>query len=184
MDNWPLLITSSVLGLALLFAGYPLFRLLVVMTGAFFGFLYGPELLLVLGVQPTEVIAWTAAVVSAVLLALLAWQLFGFALFAWGFMAGYGVGLSLIDNVFIAIGAGVVMALLALAFGRLGIMTLTSLVGAWFLTNVVLLLIGSGYPLPAGNVMLAPAAYGAIIVVTFLGVLLQLRLWPERVRSW
>lgn len=183
MDNWPLLITSSVLGLGLLFAGYPLFRILLVLTGALLGFLYGPELLLVLGVQPTETVAWAAALVTALLLALLAWQLFSFALFAWGFMAGYFIGLSLIDNVFIALGAGVVVALLALAFGRIGLMALTSLVGAWLLTNVVLLLIGSGYPLPTGNIMLAPAAYAAIIIVTFLGVLLQLRLWPEA-RGW
>lgn len=184
MDNWPLLITSSVLGLALLFAGVPLFRLLIVAVGAYLGFLYGPELLLMLGVQPTPVVAWVAAVVTAVLLALLAWQLFGIALFAWGFMAGYGLGLSLIDNVFIALGAGVVVALLALALGRLGIIILTSLVGAWLLTNVVLQLIGAGYLLPTGNIMLAPAANGAVIVVTILGVLLQYRLWPQRGRGW
>src|SRR5690625_1738362 len=184
MDNWPLLITSSVLGLALLFAGYPLFRVLLVLAGAFLGFVYGPELLLVFGIPVSPLVAWLAAGAAALLLALLAWQLFGFALFAWGLLAGYGTGLPLIANVFDAIGAGVVMGLLGLAFDRTGIMALTSLVGAWLLTNVVLLLIGTGYPLPAGNVMLAPAAYGAIIIVTLLGVLLQLRLWPKPGRSW
>ncbi len=184
MDNWPLLITSSVLGLTLLFAGYPLFRLLIVAVGAYLGFLYGPDLLLVFGVEPTLMLAWLAAIVTAVLLGLLAWQLFGVALFAWGFMTGYGLGLSLIDNVFIALGAGVVVALLALALGRLGIIILTSLVGAWLLTNVVLQLIGAGYRLPAGSIMLAPAANVAVVIVTILGVLLQYRLWPQRSRSW
>ena len=180
MNEWAPLIVTGLLGLALLFAGYPLFRLLLVVTGAFFGFLYGPELLVLFGVTPEPWLAWLTATVVAVIVALLAWQLFGMALFLWGFFAGYGLGLSLIDNVFIALGAGLVVALLALALGRLAIVILTALVGAWLLVNLTLQLIGAGWPLPVGDVMLAPWGYGAVIVVTLVGIFSQLRVWPER----
>lgn len=180
MNEWAMVTVTGLLGLGLLFAGYPLFRVLLVVTGAMFGFLYGPELLVALGVQPEPWLAWLAAAVTAILLALLAWQLFGMALFLWGFFTGYGVGLALIDNVFIALGAGLVLALLAIALGRAAVVILTSLVGAWLLVNLTLQLIGAGYPLPVGDVRLAPWGYGALVVVALIGIFSQSRLWPER----
>lgn len=180
MTDWGSVIVAGMLGLGLLLAGYPLFRVLLVITGAYFGFLFGPELLLALGLTPGPLLAWIVALATAVLLALIAWQLFGMALFLWGFFTGYGLGLALIDNVFIALGAGLVVALLALAFGRIGIVLLTSLVGAWLLVNLTLRLIGASYPLPVGNVALAPWGYAALAGVALVGVFVQLRLWPER----
>src|SRR5690554_2602071 len=94
--NWPLLVPAGLLGLALLIAGYPLFRILLVLTGAYFGFVYGPEILTAFGLQPGPMLAWLLAVATAVLLALVAWQLFGMALFLWGFFTGYGLGLALV----------------------------------------------------------------------------------------
>lgn len=175
-----MLIITGLLGLALLFAGYPLFRLLLVVTGAVFGFLYGPELLVAFGVQPEPWLAWLTGAAVAVLVALLAWQLFGMALFLWGFFTGYGVGFAFIDNVFIALGAGLVVALLALALGRTAVILLTSLVGAWLLVNLTLQLIGAEYPLPAGDVMLAPWGYGALVALALIGIFSQFRLWPDR----
>lgn len=174
------LVVSGLLGVALLFGGYPLFRVLLVVTGALFGFLYGPELLTAFGLQPGPVLAWLTALITAILLALMSWQLFGFALFLWGFFSGYGIGLSLVDNVFIALGAGVVVALLALAAGRFGVIVLTSLVGAWLLVNLSLQLIGSEYPLPVGDITSAPWGYAVLALVALLGIFIQLRLWPER----
>lgn len=179
ITNWPLLVPAGLLGLGLLLAGYPLFRILLVLTGAYFGFVYGPELLTAFGLQPGPVLAWLTAAATAILLALVSWQLFGLALFLWGFFTGYGIGLTLVDNVFIALGAGVVVALLALAFGRFGVVLLTSLVGAWLLTNLGLQLIGANYPLPVGNIALAPWGYAALVVLALIGVFAQLRLWPE-----
>src|SRR5690554_2337431 len=179
MTELSLLVLAGLLGLALLFAGYPLFRVLLVLTGAYFGFVFGPELLAAFGLAPGPVVAWLAAAATAVLLALVAWQLFGMALFLWGFFTGYGVGLALVDNVFIALGAGLVVALLALAFGRFGVVLLTSLVGAWLLTNLGLQLVGADYPLPVGNITLAPWGYAVLTVLALVGVVVQLRLWPE-----
>lgn len=172
---------AGLLGLALLFAGWPLFRVLLVLTGAWYGFQFGPELLAAFGIAPGPQLAWLSAVTTAVLLALLVWQLFGMALFIWGFFVGYGTGLSLIDNVFIALGAGLVVALLALAAGRLGIVILTSLAGAWLLVNLVLQSVGPGQ-LPPGGLAQAPWGYAAVVAVTLFGVFVQLRLWPERRR--
>lgn len=180
MQNWSLLAPAALLGVALLVAGYPLFRVLLVATGAWLGFLYGPELLPLFGILPTPLHAWLLGAGTALLLALVAWQLFGMAVFFWGFLAGYGLGFALIDNVFIALGSGVVLGLLALAFRRTGIIALTSAVGAWLLTDMVLALAASGPRLPPGSLTTAPWAYASMLAAALLGIFLQLRLWPER----
>ena len=180
MQDWSLLAPAALLGVALLVAGLPLFRVLLVATAAWLGFLYGPELLPLFGVIPEPVHAWLLAAGAAVLLALIAWQLYGMALFFWGFLTGYGVGFALIDNVFIAIGSGVVLGLLVLAFRRTALIVLTSLVGAWLLTDVVLTLAAAGPRLTPGSVTVEPWTYLSMLAAALLGVFLQLRLWPER----
>lgn len=181
MFDWLAAAPAGLLGLALLFAGWPLFRVLLVLTGAWYGFQFGPELLAAFGIAPAPQVAWLAGVTVAVILGLLAWQLFSMALLLWGFFVGYGIGLALIDNVFIALGAGLVVALLALAAGRLGVILLTSLAGSWLLVNLVLQSVGPGQ-LPPGGLAQAPWGYAAVVAVTLFGVFVQLRLWPERRR--
>ncbi len=179
-----MLIVSGVLGLALLLAGYPLFRVLVVLLGALVGFTYGPEILaLLMQDTPPAVLAWLAAGVAALLLALVSWQLFWLAVVLYGVYAGYGIGMALIDNVWIAMGAGVVVALLALALGRLGLIVATALVGAWLLVNVGLLVFGLDHPLPVGDPQAAPWAWGAVVVLGLLGTLVQGRLWRDARRQ-
>ena len=180
VQDWTLLAPAAVLGIALVVAGYPLFRVLLVAAGAWFGFLYGPELLPMFGILPQPVHSWLLAGGTALLLALVAWQLFGMAVFFWGFLTGYGLGFALIDNVFIAVGSGVVLGLLALAFRRTGVIVMTSAVGAWLLTDLVLALAGPGPRLPPGSVAAAPWPYLSMLAAALLGIFLQLRLWPAR----
>src|SRR5690554_6555821 len=166
MDNLPTLIVTGGLGLALLFAGYPLFRVLVVLLGALVGFTYGPEILaLVMQETPPATLAWLAAGVTALLLALVSWQLFWLAVVLYGVYVGYGIGMALIDNVWMAMGAGVVVALLALALGRIGLIMATALVGAWMLVNVGLVAFGLEHSLPVGDVQAAPWAWGAVLAL-------------------
>ncbi len=174
MNEPYVLIVAALAGLGLLFAGYPLFRVLLVVTGALAGFTYGPELLgMVLSQPPLPWMAWAAAAGGAVILALVAWQLHWLALVAFGMYVGTGVGLALGADALIAIGAGVVGALLALALGRAGIIVLTALLGAWYLVQVFLAYLG-----PTGNYA-EPVVWAAVVIVAVMGAFVQFRSWRE-----
>lgn len=180
-----LLIVTSLVGLALLFTGYPLFRFLVVLTGVVAGLTYGPEFLgFLTGQPPQPLFALLTAAAAALVLALVAWLLPGLVAFIFGFYVGFGVGYAAIDNVFIALGAGLVFALLAPALGRAAVIVFTALAGSWLLVTVFLQVSGSER-LPVGDIAAAPLAWAVLVVVALLGMIVQFRSWSRaRGSAW
>lgn len=119
-------------GLLLLFFGYPLFRLLVVLAGAAIGFTYGPELLTALTARPAEPwMALAAALLAAVVLGLLAWLAFWVVVFLWGAAFGFEIAAAATDGVWLPLLAALVLGVLSVLFQRVLIVALTALTGAW-----------------------------------------------------
>lgn len=132
------MITTGLAGLASLLAGAPLFRLLLIAAGAWFGFIFGPELLTVLaGVPETPALPWASAVVAALLLALVVWLVFPLGLFTGGAATGYVLTEALTSNPLLGLAAGLTLGLLALINSRISLVLLTALSGAWLLATAL-----------------------------------------------
>jgi hypothetical protein len=168
------------LGLALLFAGLPLFRILLVGAAAWAGFNFGPEFLLMLTGQPPGVAAaWISAAVLGVLLVLVSWFVFRLAFFTGGALIGYALTVAVTGNPLAGLAAGLVAGLISAVAGRAALIILTSLSGAWLLLAAVLLLLGTA---PAGGLPLwfLPAT----LVLAAAGMAAQFRSGSSAQGSW
>lgn len=124
----------TALGVVQLFFGYRLFRLLLIVSGLIFGFRFGPELYstLILAAPGRDAALWTA-LLGAALLGICAYLFFRAAVFLWGALLGYLLGLIafgglVLSTVLIAVAVGIVVVL----FERVLIAGLFSLTGAWW----------------------------------------------------
>ena len=163
-------------GLLLLFFGFPLFRLLVVLAGAAVGFSYGPGLLTALTARPVEPwMALAAAVVAAVVLGLLAWLAYWVVVFLWGAGFGFEVVAAAGDSLLLALLAATLLGILAVIFQRVLIVILTALSGAWLVVVAGAGLIGL---LPATRLRFEvpePWVLIAVVVLALVGVVAQFR---------
>ncbi len=145
-------IALLVFGLAQVFFGYRLFRVLVGVIGALFGFFYAPEIIaLATGEVPGTSVAIAVGVGLAIAFALVAWYVFWLAVFAWGASLGYVAGVSAFGDLpWLALVAGVVVGGLAMLFQRVLIVLLTALNGAWLLVSGIAFLLGQIVSPPRG----------------------------------
>lgn len=155
-------------GLLLLFFGYPLFRLLVVLAGAAIGFSYGPSLLTAVTARPVEPwMALAAALIAAVVLGLLAWLAFWAVVFLWGAAFGFEAVAAGTGGVLLPLLAALVLGVLTVIFQRVLIVVLTALAGAWLTVIAGAALVGF---LPEFGIRFEAAEPWLLIVVAVLAV--------------
>lgn len=172
----PQLILLSIFGLALLLAGWPLFRILLVLAGAVAGFALGPELLqLFTGHAPAPAVAWLSAVFAALLLASLSWLVFWLAVFVGSAAVVYGLVFSGSGNPVPSLIAALLAGVLAAVLQRPAIIILSSAAGAWLLVSAGLTLSGAAARIPAELAATSPWVWLVMLVLTVLGALVQLR---------
>lgn len=103
-------IIAFLVGLAVCFLGYRLFRILLPLAGLVFGFALGASL-----VQPEQwLLAIIIGVAVGIVFALLAWFFWSAAVFVGGAMLGLGFGWTVGTAFFIP---GLIPAIIAVAFG-------------------------------------------------------------------
>lgn len=163
-------------GLLQLFFGYPLFRVLVVVSGAALGFAYAPALLSDLtGTAPDPWLVLALAVAAAVILGLLAWFAFRLLVFLWGFSFGYGVMVAAGAGLLPALLAGVLIGGLAALFQKALIVALTAIGGAGLVVYVVLAFIGAAPPAGFDPVATPPWLGLVILGLAAVGGVVQFR---------
>jgi hypothetical protein len=133
-----------VFGLAQVFLGYRLFRVLVGLIGALIGFFYAPDIIaLVTGEAPGIAVAVAVGLGLAVVFALLSWYVFWLAVFAWGASVGYAAAVSAFGELpWLALVVGLVVGGLAMLFQRVLIVLLTAMNGAWLVVAGIAFLLG------------------------------------------
>ncbi len=143
------------LGALLAFRGYPAMRVVVSLLGSFVGFMLGAAIGAALaGTAPgASVAGWMGGIIGAILLGLLAFKIYRFAIIVGIGAIGFTIGVSLatlaqITNgaAVIAIGFGVSVLLVIVAFATdlpsLLIIIMTAVSGADLLTVGVRMLLG------------------------------------------
>lgn len=168
-------IALLVFGLVQVFFGYRLFRVLIGVIGALFGFFYAPEIIaLATGETPAIAVTVAVGVGLAIAFALVAWYVFWLAVFVWGAALGYSAGVSAFgDMPWLALLAAVVVGGLAVMFQHVLIVLLTALNGAWLLVSGIAFLLGQIASPPRGlpfdpRIELAEPASVALLAVTLL----------------
>lgn len=163
-------------GLLLLFFGYPLFRILVVLAGAAVGWTYGPALLTGLTGRPVEPwMALSAALVAAVVLGLLAWLAFWAVVFLWGAGIGYAILDAASTTLLLPLLGGLVVGVLTVVFQRILIVTLTALSGAWIAAISGAALVGLTPPRGPRFDAVEPLLLIVVLVLTLVGAIAQFR---------
>ena len=143
-DQFIVVSALFVFGLVQLLFGYRLFRVLVAVIGALFGFFYAPEIIaLATGELPGIAVAVAVGVGLAIAFALVAWYVFWLAVFAWGASIGYVAGISASGDLpWLAVLSGLVVGVLAIMFQHVLIVLLTALNGAWLVVSGSAFLLG------------------------------------------
>lgn len=127
MDIWSLLLAVVVvlLGIAFLFMGYGLFRIILPIWAFFVGFglgAHGMPQILGDGVISTGV-GWVVGLVIGLVFALLAWFFYSVAIFILGASVGYMLGYGLIQAIglgeFTSVAVGLVVAVVAAVLTQL-----------------------------------------------------------------
>lgn len=156
-DHFLVVSALLVFGLVQLFFGYRLFRVLIAVIGALFGFFYAPEIIaLATGELPGTAVAVAVGAGLAIAFALVAWYVFWLAVFAWGASIGYVAGISAFGELpWLALLSGLVVGLLAMMFQHVLIVLLTALNGAWLVVSASAFLLGL-IPLPPRGLPLDP----------------------------
>lgn len=173
------LIAFSVFGLALLLAGWPLFRILLVLGGALAGFTLGPELLQVFtGTVASPVAGWFSALFAALLLASLSWLVFRLAVFVGSAAVVYALVFSGSGNPVLSLVVALAAGLLASLLQRPAIIVISSVAGAWLLVSASLSLWDQTAHMPVELSVVTPWAWLVLAVVAVLGILAQLRQAP------
>jgi hypothetical protein len=146
------LIALLVFGLVQVFFGYRLFRVLIGVIGALFGFFYAPEIFaLATGEVPGIAVSVAVGIGLAIAFALIAWYVFWLAVFVWGAALGYAAGVSAFgDSPWLALVTGVVVGGLAMMFQHVLIVVLTALNGAWLVVSGIAFLFGQIASPPRG----------------------------------
>jgi hypothetical protein len=147
-----LVVALVIFGLVQMFYGYRLFRILVGVIGALFGFFYAPEIIaLATSEVPGTAVAVAIGVGFAVVFALVAWYVFWLAVFAWGASLGYVAGASAFgDSPLLAALTALVVGGLAMLFQRVLIVLLSALNGAWLSVSGIAFLLGQIASPPRG----------------------------------
>jgi hypothetical protein len=182
------LIGYAVLGLLELFAGYRLFRILVVALGALAGFMYGPDLLTaVLGEVPDQTQSLLAALGGALLFGLLARLAVIAAAVVWVGAMAYSFASLYLSDWFLLLLVVLAAGLLVVFLERLIVIVVTSLHGAWLAVAAIAALLGSDLglaPLPrnADALLLidTPFLLGAALLLALAGMLVQSSSPPRR----
>lgn len=170
------LLLLLVFGLLQLFFGYPLFRVLVVLAGAALGFSYGPALLNAITGRPIEPwMGFSAAIVVAVVLGLLAWLAFWAVVFLWGAALGYGAVDAASQSMLMPLLGGLVVGVLAVVFQRILIVVLTALSGAWLTAYSALTLLRLRPPGTFEFGTLDPWLLVAVLALALVGAIMQFR---------
>ncbi|MDH3281433.1 MAG: TMEM198/TM7SF3 family protein [Gammaproteobacteria bacterium] len=175
-----------VFGLVQVFFGYRLFRILVGVIGALFGFFYAPEMIaLATGEVPSTAVAVAVGVGLAIAFALVAWYVFWLAVFAWGASLGYVVGVSAFGDLpWLALVTGLVVGGLAMLFQRVLIVLLSALNGAWLLVSGSAFLLGQIATPPRGlpfdplldiNEPVSLVLFAVTLVIAVVGAVYQFR---------
>lgn len=156
-DHFLVVSALLVFGLVQLFFGYRLFRVLIAVIGALFGFFYAPEIIaLATGELPGAAVAVAVGAGLAIAFALVAWYVFWLAVFAWGASIGFVAGLSAFGELpWLALLSGLVVGVLAMMFQHVLIVLLTALNGAWLVVSASAFLLGL-IPLPPRGLPLDP----------------------------
>lgn len=179
-------IALLVFGLVQVFFGYRLFRILVGVIGALFGFFYAPEIIaLATGEVPSTAVAVAVGVGFAIAFALVAWYVFWLAVFAWGASLGYVAGVSAFGDLpWLAVVTGLVVGGLAMLFQRVLIVLLTALNGAWLLVSGSAFLLGQIAAPPRGlafdplldvNEPVSLVLFAVALVIAVVGAVYQFR---------
>lgn len=186
------LVAYGVLGLLEVFAGYRLFRFLVVALGVLAGFSFGPEIYgSLIGDTPELLAAAVAALVAGVLFGLLAYLAVLAAAFVWAALLGFTFAGAFLDSLFLMLLAALAAGLLVLFLERPIVIVLTSLHGAWLAVAAAGALLGTELviaPLPEllTRPLLSdqPLLIGAALLLAFAGMLVQgaSRPRPPRIR--
>ena len=175
-----------VFGLVQVFFGYRLFRILVGVIGALFGFFYAPEIIaLATGEVPGTAVAIAVGVGLAIAFALVAWYVFWLAVFAWGASLGYVAGVSAFGDLpWLALVTGLVVGGLAMLFQRVLIVLLSALNGAWLLVSGSAFLLGQIATPPRGlpfdplldiNEPVSLVLFAVTLVIAVVGAVYQFR---------
>ena len=179
-------IALLVFGLVQVFFGYRLFRILVGVIGALFGFFYAPEMIaLATGEVPSTAVAVAVGVGLAIAFALVAWYVFWLAVFAWGASLGYVAGVSAFGDLpWLALVTGLVVGGLAMLFQRVLIVLLSALNGAWLLVSGSAFLLGQIATPPRGlpfdplldiNEPVSLVLFAVTLVIAVVGAVYQFR---------
>lgn len=174
------------LGLVQVFFGYRLFRLLVGVIGALFGFFYAPEIIaLATGELPGTAVAVAVGIVLAIAFALVAWYAFWLAVFAWGASVGYVAGVSAFGDItWLALLSALLVGVIAMLFQRALIVLLSAVNGAWLVVSGTAFLLGQIASPPRGLLFDPPPdlqqpvsllLLAATLVLAAVGALFQFR---------
>jgi Domain of unknown function (DUF4203) len=177
ISHQPLVVVALVvLGLAEVFLGYRLFRILVGVLGALVGFFYAPDIIaLVTGEAPAFAVAVVVGAALALAFALLAWYVFWLAVFAWGAAVGYAAAMAAFDTLpWLAVVIGIVVGMLAMLFQRVLIVLLTALNGAWLVVAGIAFLLGHITSAPRGLAFDPLLEFHQPIAIWLLGITLVL----------
>ena len=179
-------IALLVFGLVQVFFGYRLFRVLIGVIGALFGFFYAPEIIaLATGETPDITVTIAVGVGLAIAFALIAWYVFWLGVFVWGAALGYVAGVSAFgDAPLLALLTGAVVGVLAVIYQHVLIVLLTALSGAWLLVSSIAFLLGQvaspprGLPFDPGIELSGPASavlLAATLLLAAVGAIYQFR---------
>lgn len=185
------LVAYGVLGLLEVFAGYRLFRLLVVALGALTGFAFGPELYgSFIGESPDLVAAGIAALVAALVFGLLAYVSVLVVAVVWMALLGFTFAGAFLDDLFLKSLVAVAAGLLVLFLERPVVTTLVSLHGAWLTVASAAALLGTELtitplPLPLSPPLLSeqPFLMAAALLLAVAGIVVQASLPDRPVRA-
>ncbi len=185
------IVAYGLFGLLEVFAGYRLFRVLVVLLGVLTGLTFGPQVYatLVGGTVDNTMASLLVSFIAAVVLGVLVFYAYGAGVFLWAGLVGYTVAGAYLDGPVFPLVVGVVFGLLVALLERPLIILLTSLHGAWLALAATSVLVGPSMaitPLPAA--LQAPALSDqplllvAGVFLALAGIIVQ-RATPSRMEG-
>ena len=185
------LVAFGVLGLFEVFAGYRLFRFLVVALGVLAGFAFGPELYgSLIGETPDLIASAIVAGAAGLLFGLLAYVTLLTAAFVWVALLGFTFAGAFLDNLFLLLLVALAAGLLVVFLERPVVIVLTSLHGAWLAVAAAAAILGSELTLSALPQQLTtpllgdqPYLIGAALLLALAGIVLQASAPPRRRRG-
>ena len=185
------IVAYGLFGLLEVFAGYRLFRVLVVLLGVLTGLTFGPQVYatLVGGTVDNTMASLLVSFIAAVVFGVLVFYAYGAGVFLWAGLVGYTVAGAYLDGPLFPLVVGVVFGLLVTLLERPLIILVASLHGAWLALVATSVLVSPGMaitPLPAA--LQAPALSDqplllvAGVFLALAGIIVQ-RATPSRMEG-